>query len=74
MLNIFHHQYTTAPDQECVEDGAAVLVFAGVYAWTTRKYGERGMRYVHMEGGMLPGMIIFRRSRMGGYCGCGGVQ
>jgi len=62
MLNIFHHQYTTALDQECVEDGAAVLAFAGVYAWTTGKYGEQGMRYVHMhmEGSMLPGMIIFR--------------
>jgi SagB-type dehydrogenase family enzyme len=40
-----------ALDQECVEDGAAVLVFAAVYERTTRKYGERGVRYVHMEVG-----------------------
>ena len=40
-----------ALDQECVEDDAAVLVFAAVYEWTTRMYGERGVRYVHMEVG-----------------------
>ena len=40
-----------ALDQECIEDGAAVLVFAAVYERTTWKYGERGVRYVHMEVG-----------------------
>jgi SagB-type dehydrogenase family enzyme len=40
-----------ALDQECIEDGAAVLVFAAVYERTTGKYGERGVRYVHMEVG-----------------------
>ncbi len=40
-----------ALDQECVEDGAAVLVFAAVYERTTGKYAERGVRYVHMEVG-----------------------
>ncbi|MCK4929106.1 MAG: SagB/ThcOx family dehydrogenase [Methanosarcinales archaeon] len=40
-----------AVNQECVEDGAAVLVFAAVYERTTGKYGERGVRYVHMEVG-----------------------
>ena len=38
-----------ALEQECVEDGAAVLVFAAVYERTTLKYGERGVRYVHMD-------------------------
>ncbi|MCD4798120.1 MAG: SagB/ThcOx family dehydrogenase, partial [Methanosarcinales archaeon] len=40
-----------AIDQECIEDGAVVLVFAAVYERTTRKYGDRGVRYVHMEVG-----------------------
>ncbi|MCG7849225.1 MAG: nitroreductase family protein [ANME-2 cluster archaeon] len=43
-----------AVNQECVKDGAAVLVFAVVYERTTQKYGERGVRYVrhvHMEVG-----------------------
>jgi SagB-type dehydrogenase family enzyme len=37
--------------QDCVEDAAAVLVFAAVYARTTERYGQRGQRYVHMEVG-----------------------
>ena len=40
-----------AIDQECIEDGAVVLVFAAVYERTTRKYGMRGEQYVHMEVG-----------------------
>ena len=44
-------QCAAAIDQECVVDGAAVLVFAAVYERTTLKYGERGVRYVHMEVG-----------------------
>ena len=35
----------------CVEDGAAVLVFAAVYEQTTLKYGKWGVKYVHMEVG-----------------------
>lgn len=37
--------------QGAVREGAAVLVFAAIYARTTGKYGERGIRYVHMEAG-----------------------
>ncbi len=37
--------------QECVRDGAAVLALAAVYRRTTAKYGERGIRYAHMEVG-----------------------
>ncbi len=37
--------------QSCVEQGAAVLVLSAVYERTTRRYGERGVRYVHMEAG-----------------------
>ncbi len=40
-----------ALDQECVKDGAVLLVFAAAYERTTLKYGERGVRYVHMEVG-----------------------
>lgn len=37
--------------QSCVEQGAVSLVFSAVYERTTRRYGERGVRYVHMEVG-----------------------
>ena len=37
--------------QESVRDGAAVIALAAAYRRTTGKYGERGIRYVHMEAG-----------------------
>ena len=37
--------------QECVRDAAIDIVFTAVYERTTRKYGERGIRYAHMEAG-----------------------
>ncbi len=37
--------------QSWVETGAAVIVFSAIYERTTRKYGDRGIRYVHMEVG-----------------------
>lgn len=37
--------------QDCVGAAAAVIALIGVYERTTGKYGERGVRYVHMETG-----------------------
>lgn len=37
--------------QECVAAGAAVFVFTAVERRTTRKYGSRGVRFVHIEVG-----------------------
>ena len=37
--------------QSCVEKGAAVIVIAAVYERTMKKYGQRGIRYVHIEVG-----------------------
>ena len=37
--------------QSCVKEGAAVIVLAAVYERTMKKYGQRGIRYVHIEVG-----------------------
>lgn len=37
--------------QSSVEEGALVIVITAVYERTTIKYGERGIRYVHIEVG-----------------------
>ncbi len=37
--------------QSCVGDAAVIFVFTAIYQRTTWKYGERGVRYVHMEVG-----------------------
>lgn len=37
--------------QSSIRRAAFVLVLSGVYERTTAKYGERGIRYVHMEAG-----------------------
>lgn len=43
--------YQAALEQESLRDGAAAVVIAAVYGRTTRKYGGRGIMYVHMEVG-----------------------
>jgi len=35
--------------QASVKEGAVVIVFTAVYGRTAIKYGERGLRYVHIE-------------------------
>ncbi len=40
-----------AIDQEWVKDAAIDLVFTAIPQRTTSKYGDRGIRYVHMEAG-----------------------
>jgi SagB-type dehydrogenase family enzyme len=38
-------------DQDFVATAAAVVAICATHAKTTRKYGERGLRYVHIEAG-----------------------
>ena len=40
-----------ASSQYWIKESAAVIVFSAIQKRTTKKYGERGVRYVHMEVG-----------------------
>jgi SagB-type dehydrogenase family enzyme len=40
-----------ALSQECVQQGAIDIVIMAVYERVTGKYGDRGVRYVHLEAG-----------------------
>jgi SagB-type dehydrogenase family enzyme len=42
---------TAALSQESIEEAPAAIVITAIYERTTVKYGERGIRYVHMEVG-----------------------
>lgn len=54
-----------ALDQECVRDAPAALVFAAVYGRTTGKYGDRGVRYVHMEVGHAAQNVYLQAESLG---------
>lgn len=46
-----NHLCHAAHDQASIKNAAFVVIFSAVYERTTGKYGERGVRYVHMEAG-----------------------
>lgn len=43
--------WTAGLKQDAIRDAPAVFVIAGVYERTAGKYGDRAVRYVHMEAG-----------------------
>ena len=51
--------------QEWVEEGAVAIVFTAVYQRTTGKYGERGIRYVHMEAGHAAQNLCLQATALG---------
>lgn len=42
---------SAALGQSSIRESAIVMVFSAVYERTTQKYGNRGIKYVHMEAG-----------------------
>lgn len=51
-------------NQAYVEEGAIDIIIAAVYEKTTKKYGERGVRYVHMEAGHAAQNIYLQASAL----------
>jgi SagB-type dehydrogenase family enzyme len=56
---------SAALEQECIRKGAAVIVLSAVYGRTTRKYGKRGIRYVHMEVGHVAQNVYLQAISLG---------
>ncbi|MEA3359538.1 MAG: SagB/ThcOx family dehydrogenase [Thermodesulfobacteriota bacterium] len=50
--------------QTSVKNGAIDLVFTAVYQRTTRKYGDRGIKYVHMEIGHAAQNVCLQATAM----------
>lgn len=55
----------SAHGQDCVAGAAAVLVFTAVERRTTRKYGNRGVRYVHIETGHAAQNVFLQATALG---------
>ena len=51
--------------QEWVKEGAVSIVFTAVYERTTVKYGDRGIRYVHMEAGHAAQNLCLQATALG---------
>ncbi len=56
---------SAALGQGCVKEGAVAFVFTGVYERTTGKYGDRGIRYVHIEVGHAAQNLCLQATIMG---------
>ncbi|MET1127898.1 MAG: SagB/ThcOx family dehydrogenase [Thermoproteota archaeon] len=57
--------YEAALRQEWVLEAAANIVIAAVYERTTRYYGQRGVRYVHMEVGHAGQNVYLQATALG---------
>ncbi len=54
-----------ALDQSFVRDAATLLVITALYERTTARYGQRGIRYVHMEVGYASENIHLQAAALG---------
>ncbi len=57
--------YRAALEQDWVRDAPVNLVFSAVYERTTKRYGERGVRYVHMEVGHAGQNVYLQAAALG---------
>ena len=60
-----YHLYRACLNQRWVLDAKANIVITAVYERTTSVYGERGIRYVHMEAGHAGQNIYLQSTALG---------
>lgn len=60
-----HALAAAALGQECVAQAPAVLTLTAVFGRTTRKYGERGVRYAHLEAGHAAQNVCLQAAALG---------
>jgi len=56
---------SAAYGQDWVQEAAAILVFCAVQRRTTRKYGHRGVRYIHIEVGHAAQNVFLQAGAVG---------
>lgn len=56
---------SAALGQNSIREGAISLVFTAVYQKTTRRYGDRGIQYVHMETGHAGQNVCLQAEALG---------
>ena len=62
--DVRHKLADAALGQSCVKNAAIDLVFTAVYQRTTLKYGDRGIKYVHMEIGHAAANVCLQATAM----------
>ncbi len=55
----------SALGQSSITNGAISIVLAGIFERTTQRYGERGIRYVHMEAGHIAQNVFLQAVALG---------
>lgn len=56
---------SAASNQDWIADAPVIIVFSAVYERTTSKYGERGIRYVHMDTGFAGENLFLQAEALG---------
>lgn len=54
-----------AYDQSYVEEAPVKIIISGIFARTTKKYGERGIQYVYQESGHIAQNIYLQAESLG---------
>lgn len=54
-----------AGNQDCIRDAALNVVITAVFSRTSKKYGERAVRYVHLEAGHAAQNILLQATALG---------